>query len=232
MYVDYPRCPHCQASMVQCKRYSSLIKKIQSRLGTVDRIQETQTDAIKSSFISLKAPTLPIDIDLPDKITEIIQTKCDLKRQSKLIELFVHVIDLFKKLSSNVSDERDRLLKSVYKFVEENQTIFLTKQQWLDLESEYNRLILIERFHSMKDLDANDESIDTLDDILFGPNPFTEFACKICYLLFGETDDDKWKSILLENKTWKDFEQDRFLCDEKWVVCPEGKQKDKVTLFI
>lgn len=232
MYVDYPRCPHCQASMVQCKRYSSLIKKIQSRLGTVDSIHEALTNVTKTVLISNNVTALLVDIDLPDKITEIIKTKCNLRRQTKLIELFVHVIDLFKKLSSNVSDERDRLLKSVYNFIEENQTIFLTKQQWLDLESEYNRLILIERFRTMDDLDANDESIDTLDDILLGPNPFTEFACKICYLLFGEADDNKWKSILLENTTWKDFEQDRFLCDDKWVICPEGKQKDKVTLLI
>jgi hypothetical protein len=128
--------------------------------------------------------------------------------------------------------ERDKLLKSIYEHVEKNNSVFFTRQQWLDLEYEYNRLICIDHFRTKKELLGNDFNkfdIDTLNDILFGPNPFSQLACQTCKIIFNENDDDnndKWKSILLDETKWDDFEKDRLMCDGKRVVCPKGEEID------
>jgi hypothetical protein len=92
-------------------------------------------------------------------------------------------------------------------------------------------LIFIDHFRTLKEsLGANFDKfdIDTLNDILFGPNPFSKFACQICNMLLNEDSDsnDKWKLILLDEKQLDDFEKDRLMCDGKWVVCPKGEEID------
>jgi hypothetical protein len=231
MYVDYPRCPVCQWSLVKCKRYSSLIKKIHNRLGN---IHSTVTTLSGSGKLFLRSPPrLTIkDVKLPEQINAIIKRNDDNSRQHKLIELFVHVVGLFQKLSCQIDTERDRLLQAIYEHVEKNNSLFLTRQQWSDLENEYNRLTLIDRFRISQELlgiDSNKSEIETLNDILFGPNQFSQLACLLCNVLLNHDSndgDDEWKSILLDGTKWDDFEKDRFVCDGKWVVCPKGEEID------
>jgi len=214
--------------MVQCKRYSYLIKKIHNELENISSTVSTLTGSerfnlIHRSNISLK------DVELSDQITAIVKRSDDNNRHKILIELFVHMISLFQKLTGQMEAERDKLLKSIYEHVEKNNSIFFTRQQWLDLEHEYNRLIFIDYFRTKKELlgsEFNKFDIDTLNDVLFGPNPFSKLACQICQKLLSEDDDndDKWKSILLDETNWDDFEKDRLMCDGKWVVCPKGEK--------
>jgi hypothetical protein len=217
--------------MVRCKRYSGLIKKIQgkienSSLAASDlTISERFYDFLGQPIISLK------DVELPDQITAIVKQNDDNARHTILTKLFLHVVRLFQKLNGRMETERDKLLKSIYEHVEKNNSVFFTRQQWLNLEHEYNRLIFIDHFRTLKEsLGANFDKfdIDTLNDILFGPNPFSKFACQICNMLLNEDSDsnDKWKLILLDEKQLDDFEKDRLMCDGKWVVCPKGEEID------
>ena len=229
MYIEYPRCPICQSSMVRCKRYSGLMKKIHSTIGNICATIATLT-LLAGYSISAEVIRLMRDVKIPDQILTIVKKQRDNDRCEKLTELFLHVINLFQKLSGQIEIERDKLLKSLYEHVEKNNSIFLTRQQWSDLEHEYNRLLLIDHFRTLKESlngDFKQFDIDTLNDILFGPNPFSKFACQVCKLLLNEDVDnnnDKWKSILLNETEWKDFEKDRLICDGKWVVCPESKR--------
>lgn len=229
MYVNYPRCPKCQLSMVRCKRYSSLIKKIQDKLENHSPSASTLTGSSTRALIFIRNAAME-GIQVPDQIAAIIKKNNDSDRRRKLTELFIHMIRLFQKLSGRTEIERDNLLKSIYEQVEKNNSIFFTRQQWLDLEREYNRLIFIDQFREKKESLGSDFEkldVDTLNDLIFGPNPFSEFAYQICNMLMnqesGDGDgDDKWKSILLDKTTWNDFEKDRLMCDDKWIICPKG----------
>jgi len=227
--MDYPRCPICQWAMVKCKRYCGLMKKIQSNLGNVTSIESTLTGSPKSSLPLFRTKILLKDVKLSEKITAIIKRSDNNTRHHELIELFVDVISLFQKLDSQMEIERDKLLKSIYEHVEKNNSIFLTRQQWSDLENEYNRLIFINQFRAKKELlgdDFNRGDVDTLDEILSGSNPFSEFASQVCNSLLEQDggNEYKWKSILPDKREWSDFEKDRLLCDGKWVVCPKGEK--------
>jgi hypothetical protein len=231
--MDYPRCPICQWAMVKCKRYCGLMKKIQSNLGNVTSIESTLTGSPKSSSPLFRIKILLNDVKLSEQITAIIKRSDNNTRHHELTELFVDVISLFQKLDSQMEIERDKLLKSIYEHVEKNNSIFLTRQQWSDLENEYNRLIFINRFRAKKELlgdNFNGCDVDTLDEILSGPNPFSEFASQVCNSLLEQDggDEYKWKSILPDKREWSDFEKDRLLCDGKWVVCPKG---EKIILY-
>jgi hypothetical protein len=239
MYVAYPRCPTCQISMVRCKRYFSLINKIQKSIADISAAVATLTGSQRQS-LPLRSSISLEGVKLPDQIIDIIQRKDLNNRHERLVELFVHVIKLFQELNCRMDIERDKLLKLLYEHVEKNNSVYLTRQQWLDLENEYNRLVFIDHFRTMKESTAyglNQSETVTLETILFGPNPFTKFACKISYLLLNQEtgdhdkwkltaseDDSEWKSILLDGKSWDDFEKDRLMCDRKWIICPKGKQ--------
>ncbi len=227
MYVNYPRCPTCQFSMVKCKRYSGLIKKIQSKIEnssstllTIRPAPEKRTSS--QSNISLK------DVKLPEQISTIVKENNDNERHKELAALLIHVIGLFQKLSGRMDTERDKILKSIYEHVKTNNSIFFTRQQWSDLEHEYNRLLFIDYFRTIEELfgtEFNRFDVDTLTDILFGPNPFSEFASQVCNLLLKRDDnnDYKWKSILPNEKEWNDFDRDRRICDNKWIACLKGE---------
>lgn len=229
MYVEYPRCPQCQWPLVKCKRYSGLIKKIQGRIENISSFMAT---LLGSEIYQIFRPaSLSIgDVALPEQLTSIIERHKVNTRQHILIKLFIHVVRLFQKLNDPVSIERDRLLKAVYEHVEKSDSIFLTRQQWLDLENEYNRLTVVDRFRTSKELlqpDFDVLEVQTLNDILFGPNQFTELACELCNtFLKTDSNNDKWKSILLEETKWDNFEQYRLICDGKWIVCPKGEKID------
>ncbi len=226
MYVDYPRCPTCQFSMVKCKRYAGLIKKIQSQMVNVSSRLAFKSEPTERSSSQPKIPLT--DIKLPEEITTIIKENNDNERHKELTELLVHVIGLFQKMASRVDTERDVLLKSIYERVKTNNSIFFTRQQWSDLENEYNRLLFIEHFRTMKELlgskfDTFD--VETLGDILFGPNSFSKLASETCNLLLQKDGDNeyKWKSILPNDTEWNDFDMDRRICDNKWVACSKGE---------
>ena len=227
MYVEYPRCPQCQYPLVKCKRYTSLIKKIQGRIENISPSMATLSESEIYQISRLVSLSIG-DVTLPEKITTIIERHKANTRHHKLIKLFMHVVSLFQKLNDLVSTERDRLLKAVYEHVEKSDSIFLTRQQWLDLENEYNRLIFVDRFRTSKELlqpDFDVSVVQTLNDILFGPNQFTELACELCNaFLNNDSNNDKWKSILLEATKWNDFEKNRLICDGKWIVCPKGEK--------
>jgi NTP pyrophosphatase (non-canonical NTP hydrolase) len=217
--------------MVQCKRYSDLIKKIHNKIENISATLSLVTKSerhhpVPRSSICMK------DVELSDQITAIVKQNDDNSRRKKLTDLFIHVISLFRKLTGRMEAERDKLLKSIYEHVEKNNSVFFTRQQWLDLEYEYNRLIFIDHFRTKKELlgsDFNKFDIVTLNDILFGPNPFSQLACQTCKIILNENDDDnndKWKSILLDETKWDDFEKDRLMCDGKRVVCPNGEEID------
>ncbi len=230
MYLEYPRCPLCQLSMVRCKRYCGLIKKIQSKIENISLSVSTLTES-KQNVLPPRSSISLMDVELPDQITAIVKQNDSNRRYQKLTELFLHVVSLFQKLKCRIDTECDKLLKSIYEHVEKNNSVFLTRQQWLDLENEYNRLIFIDQFRTLKELlgsDSDKFDIERLNGILFGPNPFSKFACETCNKLLNQDSDnnDKWKSILLDKTEWNDFEKDRLMCDGKWVVCPKGEKID------
>ncbi|CAF3707173.1 unnamed protein product [Rotaria sordida] len=225
MYVEYPRCPKCQHPIIKCKRYSRLIKKIQQRIGNSIFSLKTLSSSLTDGF-GVNSRSVIQYTDLPEYIIKIIKINTDNNRRRKLTELFVHVVNLFRKLSDEISKECDVILKTIYEHVEKNDSLFLTRQQWLDLENEYNRLLIIDTMKESDKLlesDRNEINNETLNDILFGPNPFNQFACQICYLLLNNDNEnnDKWKSILPDETKWEDFEQDRLICDGKWLVCAQ-----------
>lgn len=230
MYVEYPRCPTCQLSMVQCKRYSDLMKRIHNKIENISATVSTLTGSERYQLIHRASISMK-DVKLPDQITAIVKQNDDNNRHKKLTELFVHVINLFQKLTGEIETKRDKLLKSIYECVEKNNSIFFTRQQWLDLEYEYNRFIFIDYFRTKKELlgsDFDKVDLETLEYIIFGPNPFSKLAYQTCKQLLKEDDDsnDKWKSILLDETKWDDFEKDRLMCDGKWIVCPKGEEID------
>jgi len=204
------------------------MKKIQSRIENITAASSTLTGSDRYQRID-KPNKFMEDVQLPDQIIAIIKNNNDNNRRKKLTELFVHVIRLFQKLNNRIEIERENLLKSIYEQVEKNNSIFFTRQQWLDLEHEYNRLIFIDHFRTKKELlgsEFDKFDIETLKDILLGPNPFSKLAFETCQTLLNEDGDnnDKWKSILLDETKWVDFEKDRLMCDGKWVVCPKGEK--------
>ena len=228
-YVDYPRCPTCQSPMVKCKRYVSLIKKIQNTMENITSITLTPTTSLVNNLIIHRMNALE-DIVLPEKIMTITKRSNDAKRQRVLAELFAHVIKLFQKISSRVEIERDQFLKCVYERVEERNAIFFTRQEWSDLEHEYNRLMFIDRFRIVKELlgvNFEKTALETLNEILFGSNTFSKLSCEVCSSLLKENgmdDDYQWKSILPDERKWTDFERDRLLCDGRWCLCPKGEK--------
>ncbi|CAF5118140.1 unnamed protein product, partial [Rotaria sp. Silwood1] len=219
MHVEYPRCPKCQYPLIKCKRYSRLIKKIQQRIGNSSHSLKTLSNSFINNKIFNSRSTIEYN-ELSENTIKIIKRNIDNDRQRKLAVLFVHVVMLFRKLNDEVSIERDIILKTIYEHVEKNDSLFLTRQQWSDLENEYNRLLFID---IMKKSNQNEIDIDTLNEIIFGPNPFTQFTCEICYILLNKDSENnnKWKSILPDEIQWEDFEQDRFICDGKWFVCAQ-----------
>ncbi len=226
MYVEYPRCPICQSSMVRCKRYSGLMKKIHSKIANISEVLYIRTGSKRQDLPKSKSIK---DDNLPEQITAIVKRNNDNDRHQKLTELFVYVVNLFQNLTGRMETERDQLLKTIYEHVEKTNSIFFTRQQWSDLENEYNRLMLIDQFREKKELaepDLYNAKIDILDDMLFGPNPFSNFACQICNSLLNPDSDnnDKWTTILPDGNEWNDFEMDRRICDGKWIVCPKGKE--------
>ncbi|CAF5003686.1 unnamed protein product, partial [Rotaria sp. Silwood1] len=220
MHVEYPRCPKCQYPLIKCKRYSRLIKKIQQRIGNSSHSLKTLSNSFINNKIFNSRSTIEYN-ELSENTIKIIKRNIDNDRQRKLAVLFVHVVMLFRKLNDEISIERDIILKTIYEHVEKNDSLFLTRQQWSDLENEYNRLLFID---IMKKSNQNEIDIDTLNEIIFGPNPFTQFTCEICYILLNKDSENnnKWKSILPDEIQWEDFEQDRFICDGKWFVCAQG----------
>ncbi|CAF3489036.1 unnamed protein product [Adineta steineri] len=204
MHVEYPRCPKCQYPLVKCKRYSTLIKKIHGRL-----------DKFYSGTETLLVDTLRQRRD------------SDNNRQKKLCDLFIHVVGLFQNLKKQVSTERDKILEAVYEHVKKNDSLFLTRQQWLDLEHEYNRLVFIDRFKTLKEAltnGFNQSEIQTLNDNLFGPNQFTQSICQKCktLLYYADDDNDIWQTILPDQLKWDEYEKDQHICDRKWMMCSKG----------
>lgn len=169
-------------------------------------------------------------IKFPEKILTIVKRTNDAIRQRSLAELFVYGIGLFYNASSRVTIERDQFLKCIYTRVEENDSIFFTRQQWSDVEREYNRLIFINHFRTMKESlgeDFEKYDLETLNEVLFETNTFSELAGQVCALLLkqdGNDNDYPWKSIFPEAMKWDAFEKDRLLCDGKWIVCPKGEK--------
>ena len=148
MYVDYPRCPECQFPLVKCKRYSYLIKKIQEKVRNVSmRTPGILSNVIRSNFLTGLFSETEYG-ELPDNIIKIIKN-IERLRQYELGKLFLHAVNLFRKLSDEVAIERDIILKAIYEHVEANDSLFLTHQQWLDLENEYNRLMMIDNFRKI-----------------------------------------------------------------------------------
>ncbi|CAF4522009.1 unnamed protein product [Rotaria sp. Silwood2] len=226
MYAEYPRCPKCQHPLIKCKRYSRLIKKIQQRIGNCTILLKTLSDSLANNY-SLSSRPLIEYTELPEHMIKIVKRNIDNNRQRKLAELFVYVVNLFRKLNDEVSTERDIILTTIYEYVEKNDSLFLTRQQWSDLESEFNRLLVIDAMRKSEKLSEPDQKeIDneTLNDILFGPNPFSQLACQVCNILLNKDSDnnDKWKSILPDETKWENFEQDRLVCDDKWFICAQG----------
>ena len=228
MYVNYPRCPTCQSSMVECKRYVSLIKKIQDRIRNISTIPFNLSDSLESTLLPARWDTALENIKLPDKILAIVRRTKYANRQRELAELFVYVIELFQKISSRVTIERDQFLKCIYERVEENDSVFFTRQQWSDVEHEYNRLLFIDYFRTSKELlgkNFEKSDLETLNEILFESNTFSELACQVAVLLLKQDDVDneyQWKSILPNELKWNFYEKDRLLCDGKYIVCPKG----------
>jgi hypothetical protein len=227
MCVDYPRCPDCQWPLVNCKRYSGLIKKIHSKIEKLSVRSSTLSGSSVQDF--LQGSKLAIkNSDLAESVSAIVKLNNDDSRRQKLAQLFVHVITLFQKLNYENNTERDKILNTIYEHVKKTNSLFLTRQQWTDFENGYNRIRLIEDFRRSKELsecDLDERTIETLDDILFGPNQFSQFACQVCtgLLKHGSEDNDYWKSILPEETKWNDFEKDRLVCDGKLFLCPGGE---------
>ena len=223
--VDYPRCPECQWSLVRCKRYSGSIKKIHQKLAsTTQAIPSLPATRSKFQYYSITSTRAV----LPGNIATIVDQHSSRKRLSNLTELFTHVIGLFTELDDLVESERTKLLNAIYASVEKNNSVFLTRQQWSDLEIEYNRLRCIALFRSSKEsteAGLNESELDTLDDILFGPNRFGHLACQVCHIILDgrDSDGDHWQSILPQERQWDDFEKDRLICDGRWFECQKSK---------
>ena len=77
----------------------------------------------------------------------------------------------------------------------------------------------------LTEVDLNKPELDTMDDILFGPNKFGQLACQVCYTILdgSDSDGDHWKSILPDQRQWDDFEKDRLMCDGRWFECQKSK---------
>ncbi|CAM4789800.1 unnamed protein product [Rotaria magnacalcarata] len=221
MYIDYPRCPECQCPLLRCKRYSRLIKKIHNKIGTGHVSRKDLSDSLKNDA-TIKLHLLTASTQLPEHIEKIIRKNLDNNRQNIFGTLFVHALNLFTELDNNVSDERSKMLTTIYEHIKKSDSLFLTRQQWSDIEYEYNRLLFIS---SMRKFDLKASDTETLNDILFGSNPFSQIARQTCQSLLNPNSEgsDKWKSILPDEKTWMDFERDQLICDRKMAMCPQGK---------
>ncbi len=159
---------------------------------------------------------------IPEPVREHIKNARS-TRLHALTELFVHALSLFQELS--MTSEVNQVLKSLYSYIETTQSFFLTRQQWTDLENEFNRLRCIQfskRFHVKAD--DSDKNV-TLTDILQGSKKMNKETYEKCMALFNipQLKTYSWQSLFLENTTLDDYEADRIQCDGNWFLCPKGK---------
>ncbi|CAF4152128.1 unnamed protein product, partial [Rotaria magnacalcarata] len=129
MYIDYPRCPECQCPLLRCKRYSRLIKKIHNKIGTGHVSRKDLSDSLKNDA-TIKLHLLTASTQLPEHIEKIIRKNLDNNRQNIFGTLFVHALNLFTELDNNVSDERSKMLTTIYEHIKKSDSLFLTRQQW------------------------------------------------------------------------------------------------------
>ena len=228
MLLDYPRCPQCHASLVKLPRLSSLIKKIHDKMHGAEISVPTTTASVLLRRYDLRSSQAIDKLKLPEKVAEILTKHRGNNKHKNQTDLFLKVLNLFHDFGENAAVHRDRIVQVIYERVVKKDSIFFTVQQWLDLENEYNRLRSIDYLavlQSRAPASADSLDLDTLDDILFGPNRFEPLALTMFQLLLGEEreKDDGWKSIHLEELDWPDLQRDRRICDGKWFVCPEGE---------
>lgn len=219
MKVDYPRCPTCQHSLVECKHIVKLIKKIHHSI---------QPFINNLSTIRSSSSLSPKDLELPVAVLTVVESHLKNSRDGPYVTLLLHVIDLFRRLDQRVESERQSIMNIIYNHVEKSQSIFLTRQQWSDLETEYNRLSLIDAFRAAKEAShcrLAGSDIECLNDVLLGPNPFGRLSCEVChtFLKMNIKKDDKWKPILPKDETWESLEKNGWVCDENRFVCPAGQ---------
>ena len=219
MKVDYPRCPTCQHSLVDCKHIVKLIKKIHHSI---------QPFASNLSTTRLSLGVSYKDREVPDAILTIVANHQKNSRDEPYITLLLHVIDLFRHLDQRVESERQSIINIIYDRVEKSQSIFFTRQQWSDLETEYNRLSLIDAFRAAKEAShcrLTPSDIECLNDILLGPNHFGRLSCEVCHTLLKMDikKADQWKLILPKDETWESFEKNGWVCDGNRFVCPAGQ---------
>lgn len=227
--VDYPRCPDCPYPLIECKRYTRLIKKIQSKFAHITYSTINSRDTAASAFLSIiNLSPLTECTEIPANIRNLMKKSLDRTRQKGRSTLFMHMLDLFRKLDSDVSNERNVVLNSIYEEAEKNDSIFLTRQQWSDLEKEYNRLSTIACVRKIQKLtESHSKDFDgvLLNDILFETKSFTQQECDTCNILLNENNgkQHEWKSILPDNTDFDDIDRERLICDEKMYLCPEGR---------
>ncbi|CAF1069393.1 unnamed protein product [Adineta ricciae] len=213
--IDYPGCPTCQWPLVKCKRYASLIKKIHNRIANISASESTLTRKTRS-FAEVEVISLATALELPESVIKIVRQFGNHPRRRKLTELFLNTIDVFKNLSGTVSVERDKFLRAIYAHVEQHDSLYFTRQQWLDIETEYKRLLSIDHQATTNEclsVHSNQAQNESDDD-----DPF-----KLLPLLATPkatiTDKNSRQSILSVDTTWNDFEKDRLICDGKWALC-------------
>ena len=219
MKVDYPRCPTCQHSLVECKHIVKLIKKIHH---SIQEFSNNLSTIRSSSAFLLK------DLELPDAVVTIVENHQKNSRDGPYITLLLHVIDLFRHLDQRVECERQSIVTVIYDRIEKSQSIFFTRQQWSDLETEYNRLSLIDTFRAAKEAShcrLTPSDIECLNDVLLGPNHFGRLSCEVCHTLLKMdiNKDDQWKPILPQDETWESLEKNGWVCDGNRFVCPAGQ---------
>ena len=226
--MDYPRCPQCQYSLVRCKRLSSLVNQIHEIVKGFPHVT-SETSATRSIIETklMSAESLR-KLKLPEAISVILDRHRTNSRHHNLTHLFIHVLTHFNELDDDICVHRDKIIRMIYDRMEKKGSIFFTQQQWTDLECEYNRLRIVEYLQNLKqksDFDDDSSDIETVNDILFGPNRCERLAVEMSHGLLKTNvkEEEQWDPILSDLMTWGGYQTYRWTCDRKWFVCPKSK---------
>ncbi|CAF0914457.1 unnamed protein product, partial [Didymodactylos carnosus] len=235
--IDYPRCPQCSYPIVRVKRYVSLIKRIHLLIRTALPSFEstTITDRLIIRDNIKETECLPTDIRV------LLTVNHDNHRRKIYYKQFLHMCTLYNTLPDNVKQEVNKCLKSLFSIIERKKSVWLTKQQWLDLESEYNRLLFLSQLKDIRYLaeleyfkydnenNNKNDTINVLSTIIETQGiQFNKDNYQICIELLHNNNlmsstKLEWTSLFIYCKTMNDFEKDRQTCDQKWIICPKGK---------
>ena len=200
-----------------CGYVSKTIKRIHSLIleSKLAHQKSNQCFARKiSKFCAEAKPT----------IKKIIKSYEDLSTNIS-VGIFVHMMNQWEKIGSVMEDRRRAIVNRIIDEVEITKSIYFTRQQWLDLENEYNWLLLLTSIETLKrKSNILEEKNSILADVASNDSSFDRETWQKCSDFVNANSSNKifWRSILPRNITWNDYDIYRKVCDGNWFVCPAG----------